>query len=123
MPLYGFVCSNAHRSTHYAKINDRDAVRQCEACGANLTRLLEAPYVRPEIAAYQSPVTGEWVNSRAQRRDDLARSGSMEYDPEFKKDAARIRAENFEKNVMGPIERTIDETTRAMVASGAIPSV
>jgi len=39
------------------------------------------PYVRGDIPAYRSPVTGQIIEGRAARRDDLARSGCREVDP------------------------------------------
>lgn len=42
---------------------------------------LPMPYVRGDLPAYKSPVTGKVVDGRAARREDLARSGCREVDP------------------------------------------
>ena len=43
------------------------------------------PYVRGDLKAYTSPVTGKPIEGRSARREDLARSGCREVDPsEFK---------------------------------------
>lgn len=43
------------------------------------------PFIRSDLPAYVSPVTGKPVEGRAARREDLKRSGSREVDPsEFK---------------------------------------
>jgi hypothetical protein len=42
---------------------------------------LPMPYIRGDIPAYVSPVTGKIVEGRAARRDDLARAGCREVDP------------------------------------------
>lgn len=42
---------------------------------------LPMPYVRSDLPAYQSPVTGKVIEGRAARREDLARAGCREVDP------------------------------------------
>src|SRR5689334_3887992 len=42
---------------------------------------LPIPYVRGDLPAYKSPVTGKVIEGRAARREDLARSGCREVDP------------------------------------------
>lgn len=120
MPLYSAVCRHGHRQVFYAKIADRDDLRPCDSCSSPLTRVIDAPYVKPDIAPYQSPVTGEWVNSRAQRKEDLLRSGSLEWDPGLKQDITRRRQELFEQS-LAPMEKTIEDTARDLVASGSLP--
>jgi hypothetical protein len=39
------------------------------------------PYVRGDLPAYRSPVTGRVVDGRAARREDLARTGCREVEP------------------------------------------
>lgn len=119
MPFYSGVCSNNHRVSFYSKIDGRDDARQCEKCGANLHRVLDAPSVRPEIPAYQSPIDGRWINSRAQRQEDLKRSGSIEWEPGIRQDQPRRRAEAEEK-AFAPLEATIEKTARELVAAGKL---
>lgn len=49
-------------------------------------------YVMP---SYQSPITGKWIDTPSQRRDDLKRSGSRPWEgmEQEKKEAQRKRAE------------------------------
>jgi hypothetical protein len=42
---------------------------------------LPTPYVRGDLPAYVSPITGKPIEGRAARREDLARSGCREVDP------------------------------------------
>lgn len=37
--------------------------------------------VMPDIPPYQSPVTGQWIDGRVARREDLKRTGCREVDP------------------------------------------
>ena len=42
---------------------------------------LPFPYIRGDLPAYTSPITGKIIEGRAARREDLARSGCREVDP------------------------------------------
>jgi hypothetical protein len=64
-------------------------------------------YVMP---AYQSPVTNKWIDTPAQRRDDLARSGSRPWEGmDNEKKEAKRRAEALDQNMDKLAEKmTID---------------
>lgn len=119
MPLYTARCSNSHKATFYSKIADRDNARQCDLCGANLTRVIEAPMVRGDIQPYTSPIDGRWVNSGAQRREDLKRNGCIEWEPGQRQDAPRHRAEAQEK-AFAPIAQSIEQTARDLISAGKL---
>ena len=57
------------------------------------------PFVIGEIEAYQSPIDGSVIDSRAKRREDLKRSGSRPWEglQAEKKEAARIQSQEREK--------------------------
>lgn len=59
-------------------------------------RPAEGHFIIGEIEAYQSPVDGRVIDSRAKRRNDLARSGCRPWEgmAAEKKEAARVQAEN-----------------------------
>jgi putative FmdB family regulatory protein len=119
MPLYTYTCCNAHRQTIFSRINSRDDVRQCEACGANLTRVFEAPAVHGDITPYQSPVDGKWIDSKAARRDDLKRNGCIEWEPGIRQDLPRRRQYADEK-AFAPIAEGIEQTARELIACGKL---
>ena len=52
--------------------------------------------IRPEFG-YESPTTGNFITSDKARREDLAASGCIEYDPEMKTDQKRRIAEQDAK--------------------------
>lgn len=68
-----------------------------------------APYVIGDTPDYQSPVDGKLVSGRKQRREDLKRTGCVEYDPGVRQDAERKRADNerqYQKQLAEATERT-----------------
>lgn len=119
MPLYTYRCSNEHKISLFSKVDERDNVRQCIACGANLARIFEAPAVHADIQPYQSPVDGRWIDSKAARREDLKRNGCIEWEPGIRQDLPRIRQYNEEK-AFAPIEASMEQTVREMVSAGKI---
>lgn len=48
---------------------------------SKFSTVIPFPYIRGDLPAYQSPVTGKMIEGRAARREDLARSGCREVDP------------------------------------------
>jgi len=59
---------------------DQFLAAKFESVRANVSDL-PRPYVRGDLPAYKSPVTGKVIEGRAARREDLARSGCREVDP------------------------------------------
>ena len=61
---------------------------------------------------YESPATGEVITSDKARREDLARSGCVEYDPEMKTDyKRRIASEE------ALLDKQVDENIDAAIQS------
>lgn len=92
MPLYDFTCECGQRGAHFRKINERDDFPLC-ACGAVMRRVVSAPAVFADLAGYESPATGKWIEGRKARLEDLRSSGCVEYDPGMRQDAERRRKE------------------------------
>ena len=61
--------------------------------------------INKSFDAYESPVSGEIISNHAQRNEDLARSGCVEYDPEIKTDY-----HNSVKSGDEAIDKMVDET-------------
>lgn len=72
--------------------DDTEAAWQAKLAMHAYPQRSAAVYVMP---SYQSPVTGKWVDTPAQRRDDLARTGSRPWEglEQEKKEAARREQE------------------------------
>jgi len=61
--------------------------------------------VKKSFDAYESPSSGEVVSSYAQRKEDLARTDCVEYDPEMKTDQMNnVKADDAK------IDSLVDET-------------
>jgi hypothetical protein len=55
--------------------------------------------IQPDIPGYVSPVTGQWIEGRKARREDLRRTGSRPYEGRVAEEAeaAKYRAEQERK--------------------------
>lgn len=53
-------------------------------------------FIQPDLPGYESPVTGQWVEGRKARREDLLRTGSRPWEgmAEERKEASRRTARN-----------------------------
>ena len=114
MPLYNLLCTNGHKFDRFIKLANLDEPQTCE-CNAPATRMLSAPMFNIDATnfpCYQSPTTGKWITGKAQRREDMAVSGCVDYEPslatEQQKRIAREDAD-LEKKVDEHVEKTIYE--------------
>lgn len=112
--LYEFSCPNGHHFERTLAVADYQTPQRCD-CGADGRRIISIPRLVTASAdvSYDSPIDGRAITSRAARRDDMARHGCQEYDPEMKKDAARFR-ERSEAAVEARMDETIERQIDAM---------
>lgn len=114
MPLYELKCSNGHKFDRFIKLSNLDDEQICE-CNAKATRIISAPMFSIDATnfpAYQSPTTGRWITSKTQRREDMAASGCVDYEPSLAKEQERRIAREdaeLEKKVDEHVEKTIYE--------------
>lgn len=111
MPTYAYECDCGSAFDRVLPLAEYQTPQICE-CGHTAKRVISAPMLAfaQRECVYDSPVDGRPITSWAQRREDLARSGCQEYDPEMKKDYHR-RLER-EQNAL---ERRVDATIEAEV--------
>jgi putative FmdB family regulatory protein len=113
MPTYEYNCRKGHHFERVLRFADYQTPQQCD-CGAEGRRVISLPRLitaSPDVR-YDSPIDGRPITSMAQRRDDLARSGCREYDPEMKKDADRFRERSqaqLDAHIDETVEREIDK--------------
>lgn len=53
------------------------------------------PLYTPDTPGYQSPVTGEWIEGRRARREDLKKHGCVEAGDLPRKNGGRVKSEKF----------------------------
>jgi hypothetical protein len=116
MPLHDYRCPHGHHFSHYCKIADLGSVVCCPVHMTPAERVfLTVPFGRVDIPAYQSPVDGRYVGSRRQRREDLARTGCVEWDPGMRQDSERRAAEQEARFEQG-LDRTLDQAIHELPA-------
>lgn len=75
--------------------------------------------VAPDIPSYVSPATGEVVGSRSARREDLRKSGYIEWEPGMREAIERKRKERYDE-ALQVVDRRVDEVVRDFAASGRL---
>jgi hypothetical protein len=78
--IYEAVCMTCGKYHEYIK--PASECYDTPVCCGNKTekRILTSPFGQVDIPAYQSPVTGKWINSRTERKEDLKRTGSRPWE-------------------------------------------
>jgi len=111
MPIYVYECSQGHQTEAYLLFADHQPTLRC-ACGVWAQQIMTAPLLvsaTPEVC-YDSPIDGRPITSMAARREDLARTGCVPYDPEQKTDLLdRRKAED------AALDRSIDASVEAAI--------
>lgn len=107
MPLYDLRCASGHKFERFIPLAMFGVPVVC-ACGTLAARLPCAPFVRADLPGYSSPITGEWIEGRAARREDLRKHGFVEWDRGMKEDIQRRTAEE-ERKEESMLDLTIDK--------------
>lgn len=108
MPMYEAVCDTCGKAHDYyataARCYDTPV-----CCGKQTTKMiLTPPFGMVDIPAYVSPVTGRVIDSRAKRRDDLARTNSRPWEGmEQETKEAQRRAAYEEKKQDAKLEEAV----------------
>lgn len=115
MPTYNYRCPDGHDTLMMVPVSMYQPTVPCGTCQEMAERRFTSP-VLVKVAQdvhYTSPVTGEPIRSHAARREDMARHGAVEYDPEMKKDVDRRREESMQQ-FEASIDRTVSEEIAKM---------
>jgi hypothetical protein len=80
MPHYESSCDQCGAyHTYYARVVDCLTTPEC--CGLKtVKRIFSAPAGVMDIPAYESPASGKWITSRAERREDFKRTNTREWE-------------------------------------------
>lgn len=110
MPVYESVCLKCGAYHEYIR-----PVSQCldtpECCGAKTDkRILSSPMGMVDIPAYESPASGKWITSRAERREDFKRTGCRPWEG---MEAERQEAERQKKYAEEAEDKALDHAVRS----------
>jgi putative FmdB family regulatory protein len=118
MPRYVYRCNDCGEFERVLSVSQHSPIAICN-CGEIAKQVITAPTVvipshmsATGVSAYESPTTGKIITNMRERRNDLAASGCIEYDPGMKQDSDR-RAIDEEK----ALDRAVDETVEREFAS------
>jgi hypothetical protein len=111
--IYEYECASGHIIERHLPIEDRNLPQQCD-CGLTAARIMSATrgFVQRECR-YDSPIDGRPISTWRERKEDLARNGCQEYDPEMKKDAQRFR-EREQANLEAALDATVEKSILTM---------
>lgn len=115
MPTFPYRCPEGHETVVIVPMSLYQPTVPCDECELTAERYFTVPVlvkVAPDVH-YTSPVTGIPIQSHAARREDMARHGAVEYDPEMKKDVERRREESWQAFEKG-IDQTVEESIAKM---------
>lgn len=121
MPLYEYACRRlecGRRFDVFKRVAELDREERCQ-CGEIADRqIVKTLAVRGMFEPYVSEASGRVITTPSQRRDDLARTGCIEYDPEMRKDVQRSN-EEADKKFDQLLDRSLGETLQNLNSSGA----
>jgi len=118
VPIYESECQQCGRRHEYVR-----PVAACgdtpECCGSPTEkRIFSAPAGFPDIPAYESPASGKWITSRAERREDFKRTGTREWEGlESEKRESEKQKQYADAEFDAKIERAVGETFAALSSS------
>lgn len=122
MPVYATRCFTCGaESAIFRRVALRDENLPACDCGHAMVRVLSAPMLRPDIEPYVSPNGNYMVNSRAQRKEDLARSNAIGWEPGIEAQIASNLQSEKDK-AFKPLADAVDKTVANLVASGLLES-
>ena len=115
MPIYESRCKECGTVHEYYQTASK--CRETPFCCGFQTEkiILTAPFGVVDIPAYQSPVSGKWINSRRERAEDLKQTGSRPWEgmEQEQKEADRVKAYT-EAEQDKKLEKTIESTIKGM---------
>jgi putative FmdB family regulatory protein len=109
MPIYSYLCPCGKEFDRFLKLAEYDQPQMCD-CGKVAPKLFKPVSIHVDFPAYQSPASGKWITSRTQRREDLAATNCVEWEPGVKEEhEKRLAAEDaaLDKKVEDHVESEI----------------
>ena len=112
MPLYTYSCSNGHQFDRFLKLADYKKPQTCE-CGLEASRKIMPTMVNCDMQPwdrYISPASGKAITSYKERREDMAATGCVDYEPSMRKHVTQHMETEDAK-----LEKAMDETVEGEI--------
>lgn len=110
MPLYNYICPDHGEFDKFVKLEDYKSPAQCH-CGRWCDRGLSVPHFSVDNVGYNCPITGEWVGSKHQHNENLAKHGCRVLETGETEAAASFRAKEdakLDKLIEDHVEREFE---------------
>jgi len=112
MPLYTYACPNGHQFDRFLRLADYKKPQTCE-CGLEASRKIMPTMVNCDMQPwdrYVSPASGKVITSYKERKEDMAATGCVDYEPSLKHHITRhMEAEDAK------LEKAMDETVEGEI--------
>lgn len=115
MPLYDFRCEAGHTFERHVKLAHFDDLQLC-ACESPAKRVISAPLFTVDHTGYDCPVTGKWVGSKSEHRDNLKRTGCRVLESGETEATVRRRVAEeaeFDRKIEDTVEKEIESYSSA----------
>ena len=110
MPVYVYKCTEcAKKFDRFLKLAQFDEPQSCE-CGGKAERQIVAPFISPDYAPYDCPITGKRIEGRKEHEANLAAHGCRVLEPGETQEAQRRAAADeatFDKNLDNTVEELV----------------
>lgn len=115
MPLHDHRCGEGHVFERFVPLAELELTQTCE-CGARAERIfLQPPMTAGDLPGYESPVTGEWIEGKAARRNDLAKNDCVAWEPGMREENQR-RRDSVARKEEASIDHAFESTLAEMPA-------
>jgi hypothetical protein len=112
MPVYEYLCPNGHIFERLLPVSQYLEKQFCSCGDAGQKVILHAPKVFGDYPGYVSPASGQWVEGRRARQEDLKRTGCRPYE-----DGERERAMKIQQEEEVALDRKVDQIVEQTLAS------
>lgn len=112
MPLYDFRCTSGHKFERVVPLANFSDPQNC-TCGAPANRLISAPMFSVENVGYDCPITGKWIASKKEHRENLAQHGCRVLET-GEKEAQIARRQADDLALDKAVEATVEKEIEAM---------
>jgi len=115
VPLYDFRCLDGHKFERFVKLEHFDDLQNC-ACGSPANRVISPVRFSVENIGYDCPITGEWIGSKRQHDENLAKHGCRVYEAGETEQAKKAKAQadaEFEKRLDETVEKEFESLPSA----------